>query len=72
MLRQRRDQQEAFFGGTFPQKAEPQHGHGSQRADSLNLHGYEFIAFKIYCFTNLGGSIKPPETPLDPPQHITG
>ena len=25
MFRQRRDQQEAFFGGIFPRKAEPQH-----------------------------------------------
>ena len=30
MFRQRRDQQEAFFGGIFPRKAEPQHR--SQRA----------------------------------------
>ena len=30
MFRQRRNQQEAFFGGIFPQKAEPQHR--SQRA----------------------------------------
>lgn len=62
MLHESRDQQEA----------EPQHGHHSQRADSLNLHVYEFIAFKIYCFTNLGGSMEPPEPPLDPLQLITG
>ena len=30
VFRQRRDQQGAFFGGIFPQKAEPQHR--SQRA----------------------------------------
>ena len=71
VFHQRRDQQEAFFGGIFPQKAEPQHH--SQRAllSSRGLTWLEFIAFKISCIYfiflqvfdvscfNLGGSIKP-------------
>ena len=60
MFRQRRDQQEAFFGGIFPQKAKSRHrsqgafrteGAQSQAADSLlvvtAVGKYPLTSFKV-------------------------
>ena len=66
VFRQRRNQQEAFFGGIFLQKAEPQRRshYGLFVVNVRENVGITtlFTSFDVSS-SNLGGSIEPPDPP---------